>query len=315
MTDKAEDRGDAIADGDESGDTLDPAVKADEKDEVAEKEATEKEAAEKEAAEKVEAEEAAKAKADDKEPKIPKSRFDEAVRKARLEAESANKKAADLEARLRQSQGAVDAAKLEEEIDALEVELDGAKADGNVDKAKAIRAQIRARQQAISDARSDAKANYAVAVAVEQIRYDALVSRMEIEHPELNPELEDTYDKDQVEELLDLKGAFEAKGLGSAEALTKALRTVYRGGPKPAVKEEDAEAKIKADAAAAARKAEAVKRGLDTKAKQPADGKKVGADSDKAGKGDPASDAAKMSEAAFAKLTPEELARARGDIL
>lgn len=306
---KPEDRGDEAAGG-VGDETPDPKVAAEETEAAEKSEADAKVKAEAD----VKAQAAAdqRAAAERKPITIPKERFDEAVGKARRETEDVRRALAQAEARLSRAAGQIDAAKLEMEIEEFEDELEGAIADNNKDKSKAIRAEIRVRVQAISDARADAKAMYATAVAVEQIRYDALVTRMEIEHPELDPEKEETYEEWQVSELLELKGAFESTGLGSSEALAKALKAVYRGGTKPAETAEEKQVKTTAEA----RKAAAVAAGIAAKGKQAPDGKKTGADSDAAGKTpNSAADAVKMSDAAFAKLTPEELARARGDIL
>jgi hypothetical protein len=140
---------------------------------------------------------------------------------------------------------------------------------------------------------------------------------MEAEHPELNPDNEEGYDEDAVAEIAELKEAFEAKGASSSEALTKSLRLYYKGAkPKDEPKEEakDESKKSEAEEEAARRKAEAVKKGLDTKGKQPSD-KKTGLDSDKAGKKSKEADITKLSDEEFAKLDKEEKKRMRGDIV
>jgi hypothetical protein len=322
MTKEAEDRGDELVletDGDKSGDT--DGQKAEAAAKVA-KEAADKTAADAVAAEakvKADAEAAAAAAKTDgeKEHMIPKSRFDQAVQKARKEAEGAQKALAEAEAQLKASRGEIDAEKIETELAQLDVKLDQAVADNDKTAIAALRADIRARERALGDARAKAHAVYATAVAVEQIRYDGLVSRMEIEHPELNPEAEKTYDQEKVDEVMELKEAFEAKGLGSTEALQKALKAVYRGGPTPekdpAAEKAKADAKAKAEAEAARLKAEAVAKGLVTKDNQPAATGKVGADSDKGGKTGKDGDVMKMSEKEFDKLTEDEKRKMRGD--
>lgn len=288
-------------DSDEARESADQKSKADQ------------EAADKAAAE-VKAKEEAEAKAKE-EPRIPKSRFDEAVKKARAEAEAAIKRAEDLEAQLKASQGELDLKKVGEEIDALEEELEKAIADNDAEKKKRLRSEIREKTQQMAEARAAGHAARATATAIEQIRYDALVNRMEAEHPELSPEHED-YDQSQVDEILELKDAFEKQGHGSATALEKSLKVVYKGAKAPEKKapekkDDTAEAKKKAEEEAEKRKQEAVERGLKQKGEQPPTAK--GAASDKGGKSNTAADAAKMSDKEFDKLTDEELKRARGD--
>lgn len=319
MTKEAEDRGDELVldgDGDKSGDT--DGQKADAEAKAA-KEAADKTAAQAaEAKVKADAEAAAAVKTEEgKEHMIPKSRFDQAVQKARTEAATAQKALAEAEAQLKASKGEIDAEKIETELAQLDIKLDQAVADNDKTAIAALRADIRARERALGDARAKAHAVYATAVAVEQIRYDGLVSRMEIEHPELDPEAEKTYDQEKVDEVMELKEAFEAKGLGSTEALQKALKAVYRGGPTPekdpAAEKARADAKAKAEAEAARLKAEAVAKGLKVKDEQPAATGKVGADSDKGGKTGRDGDVMKMSEKEFDKLTEDEKRKLRGD--
>lgn len=292
-----ESRGDEIeATGDEAGDTADLEVK-DQKTELEDK--VEKE------------DEEGSTTVETKEKHIPKSRFDQAVNKARREAEAATKRADELEAKVRASEGKIDAAKVEEEIEALEDDLEKAIADGNAEAKKRIRSEIRAKSQSLADSRAQVLAAYSTAQAIEQVRYDALVGQMEAEHPELSPDNEDVYDQDVVDEITEFKEAFEAKGLSSSEALKKSLKAVFRGGTKPEAEKDETkkdEAKTKADERTAA----AVKKGIETKGKQPAD-KKAGSDSDKAGKTGKPKDAEKLTDKDFDKLSKEELASMRGD--
>ena len=260
------------------------------------------------------------------EPRIPKSRFDEGIAKARKEAVAATERADALEAQLKANQGIVDVEKLEASIDDLEDDLDKARADGNADKVAEIRRKIRGINRQISDSAAAAHAARATAVAVEQIRYGALVSQMEAEHPELNPDLEDQYDQEVVNELTEYKSAFEAAGLSSSDSLKKALRAVYGNGKKPAAvkdaedddgeSDEDKAAKAeKAAALASKRKEEAIAKALAEKKKQPADSKKTGLDSDKAGQKGKDKPVSKMSDKEWDDLSEDEKKRLRGDVI
>lgn len=261
---------------------------------------------------------------DEKEPSIPKSRFDQAVTKARREAAAALKRAEELEAQLAASKGTADAAKIEKEIDDLEEAYDAAVADNNAEKKKQIRAAIRQKQQQLSDSRASALAAQHAAIAIEQIRYDSVVELMEKEHPELNPDNDETYDEDRVAEVMELKEAYEASGHSSSQALRKAVGVLYKGqaSQKKQAKDEEKdeekeegegdEAK-KAAEEAAKRKAEAVKKAMEAGKKQPPDSKKAGLDSDKGGKAGSPKDVTKMSQEDFEKLSPEDLKKLRGD--
>lgn len=245
-----------------------------------------------------------------KEVQIPKKRFDEAVGKARREAEAAAKRADELEEKLRAQEGQVDAEKIEGEIDELEEKLDAAKADGNKELATQLRKQIRSKMQLISDARAEVKASYATALAVEKINYDTAVKSIESDHPELNPDSDD-YDEDLMTELLELKEAFEKAGHASSEAVKRAVKTVFRGAKEPEKKE--VPEKKEADEGAK-RKEAAAKKALEAAGKQPATTKGAAA-SDVAGKTGTPKDVAKLSEKQFTEMDEAERKRLRGDEL
>lgn len=321
MADEIVDRGDDfVATGDEPGDT------GDLKNEGKEPEGKEPEGKEPEGKEPEAKEEKPEPK--DDEPRIPKSRFDQAVGKARAAEKAALERAEKLEAELATQKGTLDYDKIEGEIDALEDKLEEAIKDGNVEAKQRLRKEIRTKTAQMGEAKAAAYSQYATAVAVEQIRYDAAVERMEVEHPELNPDL-DGFDETKVEEIMDYKSAFEAKGEASTVALKKALKAVYgnaapkvkeKADDKPEAKKDDEDEdqpqakdlKEKADKEAADRKAAAVKKGIETKKAQPSN-EKAGIDSDKAGKTAKGADINKMSDADFDKLDEAEKKRMRGD--
>lgn len=324
MSMENEDRGDEfeVATGDDAGDTADQTNK---EPEAKEPEGKEPEGDAKEP-------EGKEPEGKDKKILIPKDRFDQAVGKARAAEKAALEKAEKLEQELKASKGQIDAEKVEKDLDDLEEKLEKAIADGNTELKTKLRRDIRNLTQALSDAKAQAHAAYATAVAIEQVRYDAVVERMETEHPELNPDNEEGYDEDIVAEIMEYKTAFEAAGKSSTEALKKALKAVYGSG-KPTAEvtkggkpvkgdkgdeepEEDKAAKAKkAEELATKRKEDAIKKALDTKEKQPADVKKAGMDSDKAGKAQGPKNVADMSDKDFDKLTDEEKAKLRGDVM
>ncbi len=240
---------------------------------------------------------------------IPKGRFDDAVKKERERAEKADRRAQELEEELNASRAVVDTKKLESDIDDLEEQLDKALADNDPAEKKRLRAEIRAKTTELADAKAEARSRYSIAVAVEQVRYDNAVAALEAAHPELNPDSDD-YDEDVTDSIKELKTAYEATGIASSVALTKAAKLVFASLPKKEAdkpKEEDKET----PEAAAKRKEEAIKTAMAAKGKQPPNSRDVGRSSDKAGRGK--LDLSKMSDADFDKLTPAELAEMRGD--
>ena len=293
MGTEAEDRGDAVVD-----------------EEIVEEQVVE---------EKVEAEAKDEDKSDEKDEGkfVPKGRFDKAVEKEREARKAAEARELELRSQLRKQGDDDSAAKVEEEISALEDKLDQAIADGDADAKKAIRAQIREKTQGLAEARAAKQAAYATALAVEKVQYANAVQVLEAQFPQMNPDA-DEFDQEVVGELLELKEAYEAKGMGSTDAIKKAAKYVFRTAPaevkKEAAKKEATEAE-KAEAAdkAAKLKEEAIKRGLAAKGKQPPV-TQSGKSSDKGGQGAEAN-VAKMTDKDFAKLPDDEKARLRGDFV
>lgn len=331
MTKEAEDRGDEMIleegvdepQGDQAGETADQTEDeaageaGDKKDEKAE----ESEEGSEEGESKAEGEENGEEEEAKPEPKkkilIPKDRFDAGLKKARDAQAAAEKRAQELEASLKQQQGTVDAKKLEAEIDDLDDKIDGAAKDGDASLLKQLRAEQRAKQRQLASAEATAKANYAVAVAVETMLYRSTVDVMEREHPELNPD-DESFEQEALDAVAELKEAFEAKGESSSNALKKALNVVYKGAKAPAAEPEKKEPakKKEAEQKGGDRKAAAVDKGLAAKKQQPSGAaSKVGANSDQGGKKGDASHASKLSDKDFDKLTKEEKARARGDFV
>ncbi len=335
-----EDRGDFIPGDEDKGDDDAKAAAEAEAKKAAEDEAAKKAAEEAEAkaaaeaeAKKTAAKDDEKEDEDDKEDKkskkdtrIPLSRHKEMLEKERAQREA-------LEAELSKYKGGDKVAKTNEEITLSEnkvVELDAkyAKfiADGDLEKAAATMREIRGLERDIADRKADMKAEEAEARAVERVRFDTIVDRIEDSYPEMNPKSEE-YDVNKVAEVLEMKDAFQLKGYAPSAALQKAVKyilgaetkkqaTATTADPKldakeveKAKEEEDAKA-----AKAAARKEEQTKKNIDTATKQPPSTAKVGMDSDKAGGGIlDAKAVMKMSQQDFAKLDEKQLAVLRGD--
>ncbi len=192
-------------------------------------------------------------------------------------------------------------------------------ADGESKLAADKMREIRQAERSINDARMDLSIQAAEARAVEKVRYDTTVERLEEAYPELNPDHAD-FDKAKVVDVMELKTAYQSMGHPPAAALQKAVKTLM---PARTTKQEnvvDTEARVNKDDVAAQlkkdRKAEAVKRNAEVAGKQPPDTKQVGLDSDKQGAAKlDAKDVMKLSQDDFRKLTDEELSKLRGDDL
>lgn len=205
---------------------------------------------------------------------------------------------------------------LEDKVIKAEAEYSKLITDGEVDKAAAKMREIRAFEREINDKKTDMRIAAAEARAVEKVRYDALVERMEEAYPQLNPEHED-FDKNKTAEVLDMKAAFQARGYTPTEALQKAIKYVMPPKTKAQTQATEVKPRVDADdaakAKAAARAEEQRKKNADAATKQPPDLKTIGADSDKMGGGISAKDVMKMSYEDFKKLDDKTLAAMRGD--
>jgi len=209
-----------------------------------------------------------------------------------------------------------DITKLEEKVTAKEAEYNKALVDGEVDKATAIMREIRTIEREIGDLKVEMRTQAATAQAIESVRYNTVVERLEAAYPVLNPDHED-FDKEQVADVMDLKTTYERRGLTPSAALQKAVEKLM---PATSAKQEAATSVTprvdKAAVTSAERKEDATKKAVEAATKTPPSTAKVGADSDKHGGGAvSAEDVMKMDQDKFAKLNEETLARLRGDTL
>ena len=305
VEDKPDDKVEDIFEGKEEGaEAAEEAAEEGEKGEVAEEE---------EAAESDEKprDEKGRFKA---EAKIPKSRFDEAVGKEREAREAAERRAAELERQLKageqQAVRTQEIEKIEADIAALEEKHADLLLDGNAKEAAAVMKEIRMAERQIARAEADTLANQRITQTLEAQRFDTVVARIEADHPQFNPESE-SYDADLVELVLTKQQSLmRSQGLSPSAAMEKAAKDVserFLKQPEPVE-----EPKGLGKQAAADRKAEQLKKNLDTAKKQPASMKESGIDSDKAGQTSTI-DVMSMTQDEFAALPASTLAKLRGD--
>ena len=257
---------------------------------------------------------------EDEDPKKKDSRIPLARHKEILEKERESRAA--LERQLAQYQQGTQIADVNAEITAaennvlkLEKEYANLLSDGEVDKATAVMAQIRATERQMAEAKSDMKIHAAEIRATERARYNTALERVESAFPTLNPDHDD-YDAEAMGEVADLKAAYEMRGLTPTAALQKAVKMIVEPRTtrqematttKPNVTEKDV---------AAERKADAVARTTKAVAKTPPSMARTGLDSDKLGGGaESAAAVMHMSQKEFAQLSDAALSKMRGDTL
>jgi hypothetical protein len=223
----------------------------------------------------------------EKEVRIPKSRFDEAVNKEREAREAAERRAQELERRLQEAAGKKqdeEVQRIEGEVEALEVQYQELLLDGKTAEAAKVMKQIRLAERQIATAEAENRARATTAQAIEADRLEAAIARMESDHPEFNPESEN-YDEDLVSLVLAKQRTLVQGGMSPSQALTKAGKEVserFLVKQKEAPKEEDAKG-LAAAAKQVDRQKEAVTKAIEAQKAQPASTKEVGVDSDKLG--------------------------------
>ena len=249
-----------------------------------------------------------------REQRIPLSRHKDMLEKERA-------KRADLERQLSQFQRGTEVATLNEDITraedtilAMEKEYNNLLADGELEEASALMAKIRRTERSIGEAKNDMKIAAAEARATERARFNIALERIESAYPQLNEDHED-YDEVLMEDVVDLKGAYERKGLTPTAAMQKAVTKLLGADTKRQEAALDTTPRVANKDVAAERKKEAVKKTMDAVGKTPPSTAKVGMDSDKAGGALTAKDVMKLSQDDFKKLPDDVLASMRGDEL
>lgn len=308
--------------GDDRGaDKKDKKVEAKKDGAADDKDKGEKDDAEKDKGEKDDADKADKDKR--KDDRIPASRHKAILEKERAAREEVEKRLAKYEQgdRVAATNDAIKRA--EDQIAALDKEYAKLLVDGDHEKAADKRREMRKLEDEVVERKSDMKAQAATSLAIERVRYDTAVDRLEAAYDVLNPKSDD-FDEEKSQEVLDLSVVYRSRGLTPAEAIQKAAKTLLGAetkkqeratDAKPRVDKEDAEAEKKKLAKEEERRRAQVDKNLDANKRQPADTSKIGADSDKAGGGIDAKSVMKMSQNEFAKLDEATLSRLRGDTL
>lgn len=268
------------------------------------------------------------AKKDDGQPadqRIPKARFDEAVNKERERAEAAERRLAELEARLTKSEPTkptVDPRTAEvDTLDSKIVELhskrDGFLADGNAEKASELLREIRAEERKLmrleAEMIAEEKAGRATSQASEESLVDGVVATLESTYEVLRKGSE-TYNERMIDLVVAEQQRLMATGLSPSKALLKAGTDIMElVGQKKTTDETKGEAK--GEDLKEARRKEALAKNIDTAKRQPGSLKDVGLDSNAAGAKSANLEVDKMTDKEFAALSEEQLAKMRGDFV
>ena len=275
-----------------------------ESEEAVEEEAVEEEVAELEEAEAesegaveeeaVEEEEVA-AKSDEKSHMVPKARMDEEIaRRRQLE---------DRLAKLEDDAKPQEAPEPEFDFDSKEADYMEAVLDGETEKAKAVRKEIRGeeRKAIAKELREDI--HNTTNVTKQHLDLDVAVADMMASYPVLDS-TSDEADADLIAEANELMGMYAEKGMAQADALRKAVRMTLASNMPELLQPKAVQSKP-----AAKKRTTDVKQKLEAASKQPAKLKGESA----ATRGNDVVDISTMTDADFDKLSDAQMKRLRGD--
>lgn len=276
--------------------------------------------AEPEPAAKAEPEPAAKAepepaKADKR---IPLDRHEAILAKERAARQQVEAQLAEVRGGQRVADTNAELSKLEDEVVKLEAQYAKLVIDGEPKEAARVMAEIRAKERIVTRTQAQFETQAAEARAYERARYDAVVDRLEVAYPQLNPDAE-SFDEDLSDAVMTMASGYQARGLSRVDALQKAVKAMIKPETVKQTKAVDTDARPSAEDVAAKlaaeRKAAAVGKNIDAANKTPANLAHVGMDNDKAGGRLDGKAVMKMSQDQFSKLDDETLSKLRGDSL
>lgn len=238
---------------------------------------------------------------------VPKARLDEVLAKTReLQAQ--------VEVLTRVQQQAQPAAQQQaatqplDALAALEEQYADALLDGDKRAAVELGRQIRKMEMDIHTQQAAQVVQGVNAQTAAAAQYDAVVDEIEREFPVFNPDSE-TYNDELAQEALVIANGYASQGMVFHDALAKAVGTVARANGVAPVSQQPS--------AAQQRQQQSLARNASAASQQPPNlsAAPVGTDSSQMGGPLTAEAVASMTMAQFEKLSQEDLARARGDIL
>ncbi len=251
----------------------------------------------------------------DRDAVIPKARFDEAVRRERERAETAER---ELQAIREQQKQYARGADIDAAVTQMK-ELRGAQQKaliaGDDAKATELANEIDRLSLFIANENSNSKTAQAKEETREQIRWEMTIEAIYAKYPELNDdEANDAFDQDLTDEVADaVAGIMRRERLPRSAALLKAVERVMSRRSPPATVGDDSGRKGLDRGPEQDRKKAAVAKNLDAASRQPASTKRVGADSDRHGQTGQLPSVNEMSYEEFSALPEATKAKLRGD--
>lgn len=153
---------------------------------------------------------------------IPLERHEKLLKKERARRE-------ELEAQLQQSRAGREMAaanetlsQIEDELTAMEEKYNDLLAEGDTKAATRMMTEIRRKNAELNAATIAQRDAEIMARAVEKVRYDEALDRIERAYPQLDPDSEE-YDEDVYQDVVDLMQAGQRRGLSATKALQRAV--------------------------------------------------------------------------------------------
>ena len=245
---------------------------------------------------------------------IPLDRHEKLLKKERARREELEAQLSQSRAGQQMAQANEDLSRVEDELVAMEAKYNDLLAEGDTQTAAQLMTQIRrknAELNSITAAHRDAEV---MARAVEKVRFDEALDRIEEAYPELDPN-SDEYDEDTYQDVYDLMMAGRQRGLSATKALQRAVARVMGAETTAQKRATTATPRVDENDVASRRRGEAVRRNLDAARRTPPATHRISANNDAAGGALTAKAVMNMSEDDFEKLSDKDLARLRGDVL
>lgn len=245
---------------------------------------------------------------------IPLDRHEKLLKKERARREELEAQLSQSRAGQQMAQANEDLSRVEDELVAMEAKYNDLLAEGDTQTAAQLMTQIRrknAELNSITAAQRDAEV---MARAVEKVRFDEALDRIEEAYPELDPD-SDEYDEDTYQDVYDLMMAGRQRGLSATKALQRAVARAMGAETTAQKRATTATPRVDENDVASRRRGEAVRRNLDAARRTPPATHRISANNDAAGGALTAKAVMNMSEDDFEKLSDKDLARLRGDVL
>ena len=139
--------------------------------------------------------------------RIPKSRFDEALGKAKQREQALLDEIEKLKGGQQASATGRAVKDMRTEIDKLQDKYEDLILDGKKDEARKVRRQVEELRDELSEYQTSTKSEAARKAAIDEMSYNAQLAGYEAKYPALNPEHED-FDEDKTDEVATLLTAF-----------------------------------------------------------------------------------------------------------